>query len=366
MTRQNSLRYIAKPSPNMRYISQIFQKDNRGVFTADSSMAHYMLRYFIASKTQDVKPFRLRELQHWLVQHNKEIQIYYSDKDSSKHTTISNRIHGFERQINRVFEDLIQMDLIRQESLAPAEKIKDKQVKLYVFTKYGELLALIIHIMDLKNELLIEKDNNKIQTKTKELRVNNQYIYELMMSMLTVGENFTYQAVFLRKYLTRLQYKEIFDKFIDGINKVCNSDTRNFGIISLVGYALEYLLNDAPDRNQFLDLWYESANELDPEGRNIFLYKRKLEIEENFRNNSIKGYSKEYERQWFANRKNYDKIVLEGECHNCKESNIIILTHDEYRTLIRNIGSWNIKVGNIRKFDCQYCQSKNSCSLTTF
>jgi hypothetical protein len=114
-----------------------------------------------------------------------------------------------------VFDDLIKMDLIKQKSLAPAKKIKDKQVKLYVFTKYGELIALIIHIMNLKNELLLEKENAKIQTKTKELEVNNRYIYELIISMLTVGENFTYQAVFLKKYLKRLQSKEIFDKFID-------------------------------------------------------------------------------------------------------------------------------------------------------
>jgi hypothetical protein len=126
------------------------------------------------------------------------------------------------------------------------------------------------------------------------------------------------------------------------------------------------LLNEAPDRNLFIDLWYGSANELDPEGRNIFLYKRKLEIEENFRNNSIKGYSKEYEKQCFDNRANYEEIVLEGECRDCKKFNIATLSHDEYRTLIRDIGSWETKVGSLHKFDCRHCQSRNSCSLITF
>jgi hypothetical protein len=52
---------------------------------------------------------------------------------------------------------------------------------------------------------------------------------------------------------------------------------------------------------------------------------------------------------------------------NTKEKfNIIMLTHDKYRTLIRDIGSGEIKIGSIRKFDCEHCQSKESCSLLTF
>ena len=168
MTRQNSLRYIAKPSSNLRYISQIFQKDNRDVFTDDSYMAQDILKYYFVIRTEDIKLFKSRELERWVVQHNKEILDYYSDADSSKHTTISNKIHGFEKRINRAFKGLIQMNLIKQETLAPAEKIRDKQVDLYMFTKYGELLALIIHSMNLKNELLSIKEKAKIQTKTKE------------------------------------------------------------------------------------------------------------------------------------------------------------------------------------------------------
>jgi hypothetical protein len=56
------------------------------------------------------------------------------------------------------------------------------------------------------------------------------------------------------------------------------------------------MLNRAPERDLFIDLFYESANGLGSEGREIFLYQRKLDIKKNVTNNP-NGYSKEYERE---------------------------------------------------------------------
>jgi hypothetical protein len=98
-------------------------------------------------------------------------------------------------------------------------------------------------------------------------------------------------------------------------------------------------------RNLFIDLWYESANKLDPVSRRIFLYESKLNVEQRVKNN-VTGYSKEYEKQWFASRADYQRIVLEGDCEKCKRLNVIILTHENYRNLVKNSSI----IGGIREF----------------
>ncbi len=89
------------------------------------------------------------------------------------------------------------------------------------------------------------------------------------------------------------------------------------------------MLNQAPERNQFIDLFYESANGLDSEGKKIFLYERKMDIDENIRNNPG-GYSMQYEKQCFANRADFNRIVLEGESSECKKSNVKVISQNKY------------------------------------
>ena len=81
--------------------------------------------------------------------------------------------------------------------------------------------------------------------------------------------------------------------------EICNSTNKIDDTSSLPSYVLDYAINEADDRRSFIDLWYESASELDPDSKSIFFYETKLSTEQRVRNNII-DYSKEYEKQWFA------------------------------------------------------------------
>ena len=64
---------------------------------------------------------------------------------------------------------------------------------------------------------------------------------------------------------------------------ICNSDCAiNEGEL-LLSYALDYVINEAYDRSLFIDVWYESMNELEPSNKRIFLYETKLNIEQKIR-----------------------------------------------------------------------------------
>jgi hypothetical protein len=299
-------RYIGKKISELPYISEIFQRNKNEFYTKDALMYQDILQF-----SGDKTCFNRSEVDNWLLRHNQELINDYKD--------ISTRI----------------LEIIRNTSL--------------------------------KNEVLDAQKNENpslVQMKTKELENSHLKIYDLIMSFFVVNEDIPYRSTVFKEFLINLQNKKLFSKFVDYVSFVIHLNRIN-SIFHLVSVALNFMLNQAPKRNLFIDLFYESANGLDSEGKKIFLYERKLDIEENVRNNP-KGYSREYEKQYFANRADYYKVVLEGECSRCKKPNVIIISHDEYKSLIQDIDVFGTKRGSVYKFDCRFCGSKESCSLSTF
>jgi hypothetical protein len=141
--------------------------------------------------------------------------------------------------------------------------------------------------MSLKEELSAaqkKSDLSVIQITTKELENNYSNIYNLITSMFIINEEIPYRSIVLKRFLVNLQNEKLFSKFVDYATFVFHLNPIG-NIFHLVSIVLNFMLNQAPERNLFIDLFYESANGLDSEGKKIFLYERKMDIEENIRNN---------------------------------------------------------------------------------
>jgi hypothetical protein len=357
------LRYIGKIRNKTWYISDIFQKDEKvGELTKDALLYQDILEYSHYNPN-----FKRRHLDKWLIQKNTEFVNDYSDL-STRNITYSNRIHAKKDRIDRVFNNLLNGGLISVSGTRPSEKQKKLDVEVYSSKKLGELVWLTIKSMNLENEIQQAKKKNEIQTvraKTKVLNDNNHCIYQLIISLLAKGKNVPSKAYMLRAFFDKLERRGLFGNFVSHFSDVCSSINALHDITSLVSYTLNEIINEAYDRNLFIDLWYESASELDSDSKKIFLYETKLNIEQKVIDNVI-GYSKEFEKQWFANRADYDTIVLEGNCEKCKHPNILTLSHDEHRNLIKKRGIFDRISGSKQKFDCKFCDSKGSCVLATF
>jgi hypothetical protein len=65
----------------------------------------------------------------------------------------------------------------------------------------------------------------------------------------------------------------------------------------------------------FVDLWNETLDELDPEARNLVLYRIKLEIERRMEDR-VESLAT-FEKTCFEARDRYDKVALEGNCKKC-------------------------------------------------
>lgn len=353
-------RYIGKKASELPYISEVFQNDKNGFYNKDALMYQDILRF-----SDDKNGFTSTELYNWLLRHNQELINDYKDI-STRHIPYSKRIANKKDRLDRIFNDLLNLKVIVPVGTVQAEKI-DIEVRTYSIGKSGRLILEIIRNINSKNELIAaqrKRDPSLIQIRTKELENSHLKIYNLVTTMFIINDEIPYRSVVLKEFVDNLQNKKLFSKFVDYVIFVLhlNPIRDTFHLLSVV---LNFILNNAPERNMFIDLFYDSANKLGSEGKEIFLYERKLEIEENFKNN-IRRYSREYEKQCFVERADYKKIVLEVECNECKKSGIIKLSHDQYKSLILDANVFGIKLGSVQKFDCEYCQSKESCSLLTF
>ena len=93
----------------------------------------------------------------------------------------------------------------------------------------------------------------------------------------------------LEIFFNKLENKGLFATFVNYLAEICNSSNEIYDITSLAYYVLDYMINEAQDRNLFIDLWYESANKLDSDSKELFLYESKLNVEQKVINNIVKG-----------------------------------------------------------------------------
>ena len=135
---------------------------------------------------------------------------------------------------------------------------------------------------------------------------------------------------------------------------VCNSNLSIRSMEQLFRIVVDFGLEDKEDRKSFLHLFVEAIEELEPGVREIVLYQMKLSAERKFE--IKKNYlSRSYEIRRFRHRDDYERIVLEGDCENCKIGSIVVWSYIDYKKIFSSLN----RADPIR-LDCEICKSKNS------
>lgn len=164
----------------IRCIDAIFERDKkRKYYTEDALLLQDLLRYsssITGGSPEKANPFKLRELQNWIVRNNKQIVDYWNASIRRRNTPYSNRVHAMGGKINNKFEILQELNLVRISGAVQAEKIIGLQVPRYEYTKSGILLALIIKGMN-----LISKERRTVEI-GKQIDKILENIHELWLS----------------------------------------------------------------------------------------------------------------------------------------------------------------------------------------
>ena len=354
-----------KQSLNKLTISSIFEKENH-VYTKDALFSQDILRYFlhINQDWQENKPFRLRDLQLWIVENNAEIsEQYHGYKGRPSHIVNSKKF-----RINRTFTDMIVLGLIKKldSTSAPTavSEIESLYVDsiLYVYTKFGILLNLIIHNLNLEREISIEKDQNKIKNIRTRLDMVNNAIFQLVDSTLPIGDEYPSSNVFYKSFYKRVHDEGYFNKIVTSLGEICQyTEADKFeGLIQEFYIDDFFTLKNNDDRKILLKQWSDTLEDQCDEIKQLFLYQQKLIIERRFEYNA--GYfSRDYERKRFEHKADNDKIILEGTCKKCQKQTVVMCFYMDYRR--RSSG---LDGNDLMTFDCQKCESQNCCIIHGF
>ncbi len=326
------------------FSSQIDSLTGKVLFTKDALLYQDIILYYF----KNPKDFKLTELQNWLIKEkNFEFKIEYQGFKSR--TSYSARRHAKEPRINSLFNDLLNLKLIKQTGKAFSEKLKNFEVETYSYTLDGKLLALII-----KNYYLIQElKDKKNDTKQQELSKNNEQIYDIIINQIfpIIRNSISYVNFYL-KFFELIYKKGYFDKIISYfINILCS----NREIIYLMYLLKSIMVYDfVPynklDRRIFHDIWKETINSISVEEKNIILFRLKQYIEFKFMDKNI--ITSNYEKKQFELRSDYEKIVLEGYCNECDQYTILIWSTFDYK---KNI-TYNVDEYDNIKFQCNKCK----------
>ena len=87
---------------------------------------------------------------------------------------------------------------------------------------------------------------------------------------------------FIKTYFNKIKEKGLFGKLVDHIILLCNSNLSIQNMGQLFQILVDFGLDDKEDRWNFLDLFHETIEGLEPEVKEIVLYQMKLSAERRF------------------------------------------------------------------------------------
>jgi hypothetical protein len=346
----------------IRYIDSIFERDKeRKYYTEDALLLQDLLRYsFIINgvSLEKANQFRLRQLQNWIVRNNKQIVDYWNENLRRRNTTYSNRVHAMEGKINNRFEILLELNLVSISGDVQAEKIRDLQVPLHEYTKPGILLALIIKTLNLKEVITITTKKDKIVEQRKELDRVYQDIYRVLDLAFKIKKDSSSAVIFYSTLFQNCKNKGIFDKLVERIHYITNSNSNIINATDLLQRAVYHAFFDKHPDTRFLEALYETLDGLDHEIKKLILYRLKIFAENRFENMQ-EEISRQYEEFRFEMKSDYDQIAIQGYCENCKRKQDRSLHYSEL-TKFSQTDNADIRV------DCRACNTKDSLLISNF
>ena len=120
----------------------------------------------------------------------------------------------------------------------------------------------------------------------------------------------------------------------------------------LLVYIFDSGFRDSQEQMNFLTVWYDLVQVLEPEIQNMMLYRMKLSIERMFEN--MHDLTKEYEEFRFKLRGNYQTIALEAYCKKCKVRRNVALHYLNY------VKRFILDAKNEIRVKCPICNTKDS------
>jgi hypothetical protein len=298
----------------------IFKKDEEGHYTKDARLYQDILRYYVERKKEDPNYdgcFKHRELAKWLVNNNHEFKNRYT-QDSTKHTSISNRIEHTQERTKDKLKDMVDLGLIQVIGETKVEK-GTGTTPLYQYTVDGHLLVWIVESIDPKKRELASDE-----------------IYNWFQTMYT--QDSSASSVFSLVLFRKFKEKGLFENFVvDSLRRRFHSTAKTKDEIALFQRMGVYYVDDEKKSESYVDLWDETLNEMTPQNKKLILHFIKLDMERKMLDGSKNPEN--FENLRFELRDRYDEVAVEGVCKKCDSCFSIPLPLQDYLKIAKVLPS---------------------------
>ncbi|MGD1837267.1 MAG: hypothetical protein ACPKPY_04325 [Nitrososphaeraceae archaeon] len=235
------------------------------------------------------KNFRCWDITKWLIENNPILRSETkNEKRRKQYIKIKNKL----KPVYRILENLELLKIIESRN-TPASK-GNYDTKEYNFTHEGVLVALLLGLHDNNNEFIYDE------------------IYDFLQSLYKkrLSSEMEFYSLYLRNCKDHGYLKSYIDNMLSVLKNNANMLHNTIQFLRLVNESI--LL----DKEIHWELFEYSLEELSEKNYDLFLYSRKLHLEDVI-SKYVKDYN-EYQKKRFETRKTPNFLTIEGYCDFCK------------------------------------------------
>jgi hypothetical protein len=355
--RQRETRKDKSSATNPFYINKIFETNSGGHYTDRALLYQNILEFSKITEKKlddrvveksaadgkkikfreqhvelqiDPDSFRLRELENWLMENNKQFINYYTD--SKSHTPPNVRAANNDQVIRKCVNHLESSQLLQNIEMVKSAKNLLPTPK-YKITHHGVIILYLI-----KYGSADQKDKLKIR----------HIIIEIIKRHLSNYNS--YFCDFLSLVYAKSMQKGFGNSIIDLFFRVVHTDNHNARtLVDVLNIILYAHLLDKQTRDHFVNIWIEVINGLEENIKKVIMYHCKADIEGKIH---LFQPPKDWEEMWIKNIQDYSKFVLYGICSSCSQKYPVLVDFYVFQKFCAFQKNPNLKM------DCNKCNSK--------
>ena len=339
------------------YLDHIFET-NEGAYTKQAELLQDILKYFqiieidnfngnqgnvvnnndgkwISLQTEP-QVFKIKELENWLMKHNRYFIGLYSGSESKIRMNV--RIYRHDKQVKSHLKNLESIQLIHIKKYVKGEK-NELKTPIYELTIHGLIILIIIRYQsnyfsqdkNRTNQIIIGYIQNIF-------RIYNSYICDFLIDLYNEIYGKGYSQLFI-------------DIFIEVLHKNINKIKT---IEDALNITLRFLLMNEKTHVIFNKIYVNTINKFEDKIKKIILYHEKAEIESRIH---LSQPPKDWENLWIENLQNYSKLTLYSKCNTCHEKYPVLIDYFYYIN--------NILPSNFLTIKCIKCNSDNSLTVSS-
>jgi hypothetical protein len=305
-------------------------------YTLEALLYQDILKYSVSfnrdyPENKNDSRFTTWELTGWLIENNSYYYNYYNDPSTKKIPRRTRKASRLEH-INKLVDEFTALGLVQRLGNAKARR-GDTTTDVYIFTRFGYILAWIIESFD-----------------TTKGNIPDQKIYDILDYHFR--DNPSSKDIFYSTLHKKFKENGVYGEFVvDRLRTQINTTALTWNmthLLSLIFMDTESIKNT----DLYGNIWLETFNEMDDNIMALLFQELKLEIER--RMFEYVRDVKRYERLRYHLREKYDILAMEVKCVICKTSRYIEISIQDY--LEMSDSTVQDKASGI----CPKCQSHNS------